>query len=160
MRINGLLFSGLIFILGNCTYDSIDNGQTADCSIGDIVKSKDIAKTLIIGKWIWIKTTYARRGSGITTETPLSTDKTLTFEFTEKKIGVFENNDMTEEKYEIVFWGEGSNTVDDILVIRFFKLTGEFKGTSMLFLNTSGTCLTLGNSYNDAGGDLNFKRAD
>ena len=73
---------------------------------------------------------------------------------------VFETNDLTEELYEIKFWGEGSNTGDNILVVRFFGLTGEFQGASMLFLSTSGTCLTLVNSYNNEGGDLNFKRAD
>jgi hypothetical protein len=67
---------------------------------------------------------------------------------------------LTEELYEIKFWGEGSNTADEILVVKFFKLTGEFQGASMLFLDTSGSCLTLVNSYNDAGGDLKFVRAE
>jgi len=160
MRIYRLLFLGLLFILGSCTNDTIEIVQITDCSTDDNVKSKETAKALIIGKWNWVKTTYTRRGVGITTETQLSTDKTLTFEFTDKKVRVFDNNDLTEELYEIKFWGEGSNTVDDILVVKFFKLTGEFQGTSMLFLDTSGSCLTLVNSYNDVGGDLNFKRAD
>ena len=160
MRINKLLFLGLLFILVNCTSDTINNIEIKDCSITDNVKSKETAKTLIIGKWNWLKTTYTRRGSGITTETPLSTDKTLSFEFTDKKVLVLDNNNLTEELYEVKFWGEGSNTVDDILVVKFFKSTGEFQGTSILFLSTSGTCLTLVNSYNDVGGDLNFKRAD
>lgn len=160
MRIYRLLFLGPLLILGSCSHDTINKVQVTDCSIDSNVKSKETAKALIIGNWNWTKTTYTRRGTGITTETPLSTNKILTFEFTDKKVRVFDNNDLTEELYEIKFWGEGSNTVDDILVVNFFKLTGEFLGTSMLFLDTSGSCLTLVNSYNDAGGDLNFKRAD
>lgn len=113
----------------NCTYDTIDKGETTECAIDNNIKSKETAKT-------------------------------LTFEFSGEKVRILENSTLTEEKYEIEFWGEGTNTVDDILVVRFFKLTGEFQGTSMLQLNTSGTCLTLVNSYNDAGGDLNFKRVD
>jgi hypothetical protein len=160
MRVGGVLFLGLILLMANCTYDTIDKGETTECPIDNNIKSKETAYTLIIGKWNWIKTTYTTRGAGITTETPLSTQKTLTFEFTGEKVRILENSTLTEEKYEIEFWGEGTNTVDDILVVRFFKLTGEFQGTSMLQLNTSGTCLTLVNSYNDAGGDLNFKRVD
>ncbi len=159
MRINGLLFFGLLFIIDSCTYNTINKVELTNCSIDDIVKSKETAKTLIIGKWNWVKTTYTTRGTGITTETPLSTNKNLIFEFTDKKLRVFDSNALTEELYEIKFWGEGSNTVDDILVVKFYKLTGEFQGTSMLFLSTSGACMTLVNSYNDVGGDLHFTRA-
>lgn len=160
MKNGGLLFIGLILLMGNCTYDNIENSHVTECSIMDIVKSKEQAQTLILGTWNWVKTTYTIRGTGTTTETPYSTDKILTFKFIDNKVQIFENNNLTEELYEIKFWGEGTNTVDDILAIRFFKLTGDFQGTSLLFLNPSGTCLTLVNSYNDAGGDLTFRRVD
>lgn len=155
-----LLFLGLIFLISNCTYDSVDKSEETDCFINDKVNSKEQARTLILGRWNWVKTTYTRRGTGIMTDTPYSTDKVITYKFLENKVQILENNNLTEELYEIKFWGEGTNTVDEILTVRFFKLTGEFQGTSMLFLSPSGTCLTLVNSYNDVGGDLTFKRVD
>ncbi len=160
MKKVGLLFIGLILFMGNCTYDAVEKSEITDCSIDEIVKSREKARALILGKWNWVQTTYNRRGVGITTETPNSTGKVLTFKFFDNKVQILENNNLTEETYEIKFWGEGTNTVDEILVVRFFKLTGEFQGTSLLFLNASGTCLTLVNSYNDIGGDLKFIRAD
>ena len=160
MRINELLLFSLLFMFGSCANDSVEKAPTTECSIDNFVQSKETARTLIIGKWDWIKTTYIRRGFGTTVETPLSTNRTFTLKFTDKEVQIFENDTLTEQTYEIKFWGEGTNTVDDILVINFFTLLGEPQGTSMLLLNTSGTCLTLGNSYNDAGGNSNFKRAD
>ena len=160
MRINELLLFSLLFIFGSCASDSVEKAPTADCSTDDFVRSKETAQTLIIGKWDWIKTTYIRRGSGTTIETPLSTDKIFTLEFTDKEVRMSENDTLNVRLYEIQFWGEGTNTVDDILVVNFSTLSGELQGRSMLFLNASGTCLTLGNSYNDAGGDSNFKKAD
>ena len=160
MRINEFLLVGLLFMLGSCTSDSVDKAITTDCSTDDFVRSKEIAQTLIVGKWDWIKTTYTRRGPGTTVETPSSTDKTFTLEFTDKEVRMSENDILTKRLYEIQFWGEGTNTIDDILVVNFSTLTGELQGRSMLFLNSAGICLTLGNSYNDAGGDSNFKRAD
>jgi len=160
MIMGRILFLGLILLMSNCTYDTIEIDEINDCIIDNHVKSKTEASTLIIGKWNWIKTTYTRRGVGITTETPFSTQKTLTYEFTGEKVRILEDSTLTEEYYEISFWGEGTNAVDDILVIKFFKLTEEFQGTSILLLSTSGTCLTLGNAYHDGGGDLNFKRVD
>lgn len=83
--------------MGSCTYDTIDKCAITDCPIDESVKSKETAKTLILGKWNWIKTTYPRKGIEITTENPLSADKTLTFEFTDKKARIFENNILAEE---------------------------------------------------------------
>ena len=160
MNKSKLLFIGLIFLMSNCVYDSVDRSITTDCFIDDKVNSKEQAKILILGNWNWVKTTYTRRGTGKTTETPYSTNKELTYIVLDNKVQILENNNLTEELYEIKFWGEGTNTVDEILTVRFFKLTGEFQGTSMLFLSPSGTCLTLVNSYNDVGGDMTFKRVD
>lgn len=160
MRINGVLILGLSLLISSCAHDNIDKVDTTECPIDNIINSKDAATTLIVGKWSWARTTYKRKGVGITTETPLSAQKTLTLEFTGEKVRIIENSTLTEEQYEIKFWGEDTNIADGILAVKFFKMTGELHGTSMLLLNTSGTCLTLVNSYNDAGGDLNFKRVD
>src|SRR5690242_8422826 len=87
MRTIGLLLTGLLFILNSCTDDTTTNGvQLSDCPVEDQVKVKETAKALIVGKWNWVKTTYTSRSAGITTVTPLSTDKTLTYEFTAEKV--------------------------------------------------------------------------
>ncbi|MEQ8881235.1 MAG: hypothetical protein RLO12_20325 [Fulvivirga sp.] len=81
--INLILFSFLIISLG-CAQENNDNdilsGQDIACC-NDIVQSKNLAKKLILGKWIWNKTVYPRRGFGTTIETPESTNKELIYEF-------------------------------------------------------------------------------
>ena len=137
MEKGGLLFIGLILLMGSCTYENIEKSHVTACPI-DSVKSKEKAQTLILGTWNWVKTTYTIRGTGTTIETPYSTEKVLTYKFTDNKVQILENNNLTEEFYEIKLWGEGANTVDKILAIRFFKLAGDFQGTSMLFINSLG----------------------
>lgn len=55
--------------------------------------------------------------------------------------------------YEIQFWGEGTSHVDSILVVRY-----DTGSRSILSINTDGTCLKIGNSYNDAGGDSCYQK--
>lgn len=160
MKKTGLLFIGLILLMGNCTYEVADKSEITACSSDRIVKSKEQARALILGKWDWVQTTYQRRGAGTIIETPSTTGKILIFNFFDDKMQILENNQLTEVAYEIKFWGEDTNAVEEILTIRFFTLTGEFRNMSLLLLNPSGTCLILDNSYNGTGGNLEFKRAD
>ena len=55
------------------------------------------------------------------------------------------------------FWGEGSNTVDPILTIRFANPGGSY-GVSMLRLDQGLGCMALVNSYNDAGSDITLRK--
>ena len=155
-----LLFVGLILLCATCD-DADDNAPVGTpCPISNSVKSKETAKALIAGKWNWRQTTFTRRGSGISEQIADESHRTMTFEFLDDQLKILDNGVQMEQKYEIIYWGEGTNTVDEQLAIRFINSSGEYLGTSLLFLSSSGTCLTLCNSYNDAGGDLNFQRAD
>lgn len=136
--------------------------QKQDCPpADDFIQSKDSAKKLILGKWEWTMTSYSGRGRGDIIITPLSTSTSMLFEFEEDKLRIYENDDLSEEvNYKIEFLGEGTNLEDEQLVITYINpRTAMHDGTSMLFLSSSSTCLKLVNSYNDAGGDLSFKRA-
>lgn len=75
MKKTGLIFIALILFMGNCTYDAVEKSETTDCSIDKIVKSREKARALILGKWNWVQTTYNKRGIGMTTETPNSTNR-------------------------------------------------------------------------------------
>ncbi len=127
-----------------------------------VIKSKAPAKAAIVGKWEWVETTYSSRGAEKVTENPLTTNKTVVYEFERDTLSVYENDTLAEKlAYEIRHWGEGTNTVDEQLVIILRRAkTGEHLGTSIMFLSTASTCLRLVNSYDDAGGDMLFKRAD
>src|SRR5688572_12972068 len=92
------------------------------CAPGEMVKSKKTAQDLIIGKWKWTSTTYVNRLTGIKTIAAEEADKTVTFEFTQENVTVQDENGLTEKMYDIEFWGEGSNTVDDQLVVKFTAL--------------------------------------
>ena len=169
MKIRSLIFVGLIFCFSRCSEDSLDQirnedvqVQSEECLLEETIKEKELAKSAVIGKWKWIKTRYSSRGTKETIETPLSTNKEKVFEFVGDKLNIYENGILIlESNYEIKYWGEGTNTVDEQLNIWFFKpQTAEYGGTSVLFLSTSSTCLKLVNSYDDAGGDLYLKRIE
>jgi hypothetical protein len=148
------LMIGLISILVNCTNDNIIEEQTTECSTAGFVTTKDQARLLIVGKWNWIRTTHSGRGFATTTETPQSTNNKMIFEFTDEKVKIFTNDILTSQvDYTLQFWGEGSNNIDEIPVVKY----GNGR-TSMLFLSTSGSCLRLVNSYDDAGEDLELQR--
>lgn len=158
MKRIALLFFGFICLFASCNQDDTPDPSAEKCIVDNKVLSKELANALIIGKWEWLSTSYHRRGSGTTVETNQTTGRSFIFEFTADNLLIHENDAVSERLYEIRFWGEGTNTVDEALVLRTFNITGESQGQSLLFLNVSGNCLTLVNSYNDAGGDLNFIR--
>ncbi|GAB2786560.1 hypothetical protein GCM10027275_33830 [Rhabdobacter roseus] len=134
--------------------------QEETCSVEDEVKRKETAQELIIGRWNWLKTTYLTRGADLSTQTPTTTQHSRVFEFGRDTLKIFENNALVKAQlYEIKYWGEGTNTVDDVLTVRYLDAEKkELTGVSILRLSTSGQCLMLVNSYNDAGGDVNFRR--
>jgi hypothetical protein len=146
---------GLTCLLFSCANDNtlLNEEEQIECSTdSDFVKTKDLAKNLIAGKWNWINTTYSGRGTGTTIITPQSTNKIMVYEFTKGKLKMYTDNVLTDElDYTVQFWGEGTNTVDEILVVKYGS--GQ---SSMLFVNTS--CLRLVHSFNDAGGDLSFRK--
>ena len=160
MRPSLLFFIGILLFTTQCTKDLDLQGQEADCSVEDAVKPKETAQQLIIGQWDWLKTTYHTRGSGTSIHTPITTQRSQRFDFGRDTLKIFENNALVKTRlYEIRYWGEGTNMVDDLLAIRYFDAeTKAATGVSILRLSTSGQCLTLVNSYNDAGGDATFRK--
>ncbi|GCC53405.1 hypothetical protein SanaruYs_36490 [Chryseotalea sanaruensis] len=128
------------------------------CPTDEIVRTKESAAALLIGKWEWIKTFYVNRASGNSVETSFSSGKQITFEFKADKVIVTENNIVTEETYEIVFFDINSSQAEQELKINFIAETGEIRESSILHISILGDCLTLVNSYDDAGGDLNFQK--
>ena len=162
MKTIKLLILGQAFIFLGCTYNSYVPKQVTDCSVDSMVKSQETAKIKIIGKWDWVKTTYSGRGILTTTQTPTTTNSNMNYEFKENTVSIYVNGQMTGElTYDIKYFGEGTNTVDDILVIRFFNTkTSQYSQSTLLYLSTSFDCLTLINSHSDAGGDLTFRRLE
>ena len=119
-----------------------------------------MAKDAITGMWKWIKTYYPNRGGNESIETPLSVNKEKTFEFLDDELRVFEDKVLVyETSYEIKYWGEGTNTVDELLMISFSEQDpGGYGGANVLFLSASSTCMRLVNSYKAGGGDLFLSR--
>lgn len=146
---------GLTCLLFGCSNkNEITEQEYVDCATENPVRTKDLAKNLIVGKWDWTMTTYLRRGTGTTIITPESANKKMTYEFTNDKVKIVTDGEISGElDYEVQFWGEGTNHVDEILVVKYG--TG---GISILLIDISGTCLRLVNSYNDVGGDLTFQK--
>lgn len=168
MKIRSIIPVVLIFCFSQCSEDSFDQIQnedvqafSEDCPPEEIIKEKEVAENAITGKWEWVKTTYTGRGSKEAIETPLSTDKEILFEFDDDQLNVFENGNLIRESdFRIEYWEDGTNIADEPLTILYSdNQTGEFN-RSILFLNSSATCLKLVNSYNDAGGDLYFKSTE
>jgi hypothetical protein len=149
----------IFFMLFGCGNDSVEDTKMDECIIEEKVSSKEVAVLLIQGKWNWLQTRYIRRGTGIIIDSPLTTGESKSFEFLQNRLMIHNNDSITEQRFEIRFWGEGTPLVEDLLVIDFYKVSGEFRGRSLLSLNANGKCMTLINSYNDAGGDLNFIKA-
>ncbi len=162
MRTLKLFILGQIVILYSCTYNSTVPTPVTDCSVGSIVELKETAKVKIIGKWDWVKTTYSGRGMVTTTQTPTTTNYNMSYEFKKNNVRIFINGRPTDElTYDIMYFGEGTNTVDDVLAIKFFNpKTNSYSQSTLLFLSTSFNCLTLINSHSDAGGDLTFSRTE
>ncbi|MCC5929513.1 MAG: hypothetical protein JJU28_09730 [Cyclobacteriaceae bacterium] len=152
---NIIAFS-LFFTLFGCGNNSIKDTRIDECIIEEKVSSKVVAELLILGKWDWLQTKYIRRGTGIIIESPLTTGDSKSFEFLHDRLIIHHNDSITEQHYEIRIWGEDTPHVEDLLVVDFYGVTGEFRGRSLLSLSGNGKCMTLINSYNDLGGDLNF----
>ena len=153
---------GQIIVLCSCTYNSSVPTPVTDCSVDTMVKLKETAKIKIIGKWDWVKTTYSGRGMVTTTQTPTTTNSKMNYEFKENIVLIYVNGRVTDElTYDIKYFGEGTNTVDDVLAIQFFNpKTSQYSQSTLLYLSTSFNCLTLINSHSDAGGDLTFSRTE
>ena len=133
MKIRSLIFVGWIFCFSRCSEDSLDEIQNEDvqvqneeCFLEETIKEKEFAKRAIVGRWEWIKTSYSGRGRNETIETPFSTNKEKVFEFVGDKLNIFENGILIQESnYEIKYWGEGTNTVDEKLTIWYFDYQTE-----------------------------------
>jgi hypothetical protein len=150
---------GLISLI-SCRKDTFEeNILFQECEINKKTESKEIAKKQILGEWIWVQTSTPSRALQTTIiETPKTTNKNYTYKFTESTLEIFENQElMNRVNYEVLYWGEGTNLQENLLTINFLYInSGNRRGRSILFLSESGTCMTLVNSYNDAGGDRNF----
>lgn len=160
MKFQALIFIVFLILFNNCSDVDIQNQLIIGCPTDEIVQSKDSANLLLRGKWEWIKTFYANRASSNYVETSYSSGKQIFFEFNSNKLFITENNVVTEESYEIMVDGIGTALAEQQLKISFTTTTGELRETSILHLSISGQCLTLINSYDDAGGDLNFQKVN
>lgn len=159
MKFQALFFITVLFLLNSCSDDdAMQNELVIGCPTEKIVQSKESAAPLLIGKWEWIKTFYVNRPDGTSVETSYSSGKQIFFDFKDDKVIITENNIITEETYEIVASELNTALTEQQLKINFIKATGELRESSILRLSISGQCLTLVNSYDDAGGDLNFQK--
>jgi hypothetical protein len=145
-------------LLNSCSDNALENELIIGCPTEEIVRSKESAATLLMGKWEWIKSFYANEPSSDYVETSYSSGKQILFEFKTDRLVITENSVVTEETYEIVSSELNMLTAGEELEIKFFKATGELRDSSILRINISGQCLTLINSYDDAGADLNFQK--
>lgn len=161
MKKVSLLLLGFIFLTSNCS-DPADSGAATDCSgsFDGSIKTKEQAETLILGSWNWVKSTRPIWGAEPKIETPESTGKEMKRVFFKDTVQFFENNNLLfEGLYEITYLG--LNGAKEELAIKYYKLTGEYKSISPpLILSSSGRCMMFSGSYNDAGDDMTFVRAD
>lgn len=160
MKFQALFFIVVLFILNSCSDNDIQNELVIGCPTVEVAQTKENAAALLLGKWEWIKTTYTNRASGVYEENSYSSGKQIFFEFTSSKVIITENNTVTEESYEIVMDEVGTALAEQQLKINFTTTAGELRETSFLRVSASGQCLTLINSYDDAGGDLNFQKVN
>lgn len=162
-RLPKLLVYAVLLSSVGCADEGFEPATVTVCSVTNAIESKEVATEQVTGTWTWAKTTYVNRLSGENAETPASTGKHITYTFREDRLTIAENSDVPDEfRYEIKYWAEGSASVDeDVLTLHTFDpASGNLAGASILQLDPSFNCLTLVNSYDDAGGDLTFRRAD
>lgn len=153
-----LFLIAVLFLLNSCSDADIQDELIIGCPTDEVAQTKENAAALLVGKWEWIKTTYINRASGVYVENSYSSGKQIFFEFTGNKLIITENNVMTEESYEIIVDEVSTALAEQQLKINFTTSTGELREISFLRVSVSGHCLTLINSYNDGGGDLNFQK--
>ncbi|MCZ8215800.1 MAG: hypothetical protein O9262_06140, partial [Cyclobacteriaceae bacterium] len=158
MKFQFLLFILVLLLLSNCTDKVLEDELIIGCPTEETVKSKESALALLIGKWEWIKTFYVSELSNDYVETSYSSGKQILFEFKPDRLVITENSVATEETYEILSSEMNTFTAGEELKIKFFKATGELRDSSILRISISGQCLTLVNSYNNTGADLNFQK--
>jgi hypothetical protein len=147
-----IIVLGLIFLQFGCKNEdsSVLTLEDTICVEENSVTEKNQARKLILGKWEWIKTIYPGWTDPII-ETPESKNENRTYEFTEEKMNIYVNGNLTSEhKYVVQLWGEGTTLEEETLVVKFEETGWQ----SMLKISTSGKYLSLVNSYNDAGGDI------
>ena len=141
----------------------MNNKQLIGCFNEEVVVEKEIAKKLIVGKWHWQQTIYSSRGAETTVKTPATTNKTIDLLVTNRVLHWYENDSLVlTQGYEIEFWDEGTTTVslETLVVIYVDLVTGRPTGRSILSLSKAGVCLTLIDSYDDAGGDTFYQKAE
>jgi hypothetical protein len=158
MKFKVAFFIIIIFLLNSCSDNEMQEQLVIGCPTDEIVRTKESAAALLIGKWEWIKTFYVNSASGYYVETSYSSGKQITFEFKADKVIITENNIISEETYEIIVTELNASLAEQVLKVNFINANGELRESSILRLSTSGQCLTLINSYDDAGGDLNFQK--
>ncbi len=160
MKFQALFFIVLLFLFNSCSDNDIQNQLIIGCPTEEVAQTKENAAALLIGRWEWIKTFYTNSAIGNYVETSYSSGKQIFFEFTSNKVIITENNIVTEENYEIIVDDAGVAVAEQQLKISFTTTTGELREISILRVSASGQCLTLVNSYDDAGGDLNFQKVN
>ncbi|WP_426059513.1 hypothetical protein [Hymenobacter sp. B1770] len=132
------------------------------CSVEFPILDKADAKAALLGDWQWQQTRYpgqSRLTGVVPTETPRSTGHQLLFRFTADRYLILKDGNVVQDlPYEVRYWGEGTNTVDPILLVRTYQAATGFSGGSILRIDPGKQCLQLVNSYGDAGGDLSLKK--
>lgn len=160
MKFNAPLFILVILLSLSCSDADLEKSLVIGCPTEDIVQIKEDAQRLLAGKWEWIKTFYINRASGNYIETSYDAGKSIFYEFGIGKVTITENNVSREETYEILVDEAMASFAEQQLKINFINANGELRESSLLLLSTTGQCLTLVNSYDDAGGDLNFQKTN
>lgn len=160
MKLQSLFFIILLILANSCSDNEMQEQLVIGCPTDEIVRTKESAAALLMGKWEWIKTFYVNRASGQYVETSFSSGKQITFEFKTDKVIITENNIITEEAYEVIVSEFNVSLAEQELKVNFIKETGELRESSILRISILGDCLTLVNSYDDAGGDLNFQKVN
>lgn len=160
MKFQALFFIVFLLHLNSCSDADVQHELIIGCPTDEVAQTKENAAVLLLGKWEWIKTFYTNRASGNYVETSYSSGKQIFFEFKTDKVIITENNVVTEERYEIIVDEVGTAMAEQQLKINFTTTAGELREISLLRVSASGQCLTLINSYDDAGGDLNFQKVN
>jgi len=143
----------IIFILSlGCTKPEMNEIDIPkECQLINITENEKSARTAILGKWLWWNTAYNFRGVQPYNETPKSTGKSLSYEFTGDNIVINTGDKKETKKFEIR---------NNPLVMIIKEQTGEIISTGLLQIDPANNCLRLVYSYNDAGGDLSFTKKD
>ena len=134
------------------------------CSVDVPVQDKASAKDALLGDWRWQQTRYPGRGrltGVIPTETPRSTGHERLFRFTTDRYIILEDGQVVQDlPYDVKYWGEGTNAVDPVLLVRTYRPATGFSAGSILRIDQGKSCLQLINSYGDAGGDISLQRTE